>query len=145
MLCGVCVCWSHSLSVSRSPEHPWIAVGLQPGSLFQPQGNKNVHLYNWQNGKVHQIFDAGMCTTHTPLSRDLMLDAMTLFPSLTQQVMVVCQSLCTPHSPHVDCESITHTPQHTCTSTNSYVCVCCTLNNLGLRTSDPQTTCCWVS
>ena len=55
----VCVCVSHSLSVSRAADHPWIAVGLQPGSLFEPQGNKTVHLYNWQEGKVHQIFDAG--------------------------------------------------------------------------------------
>ena len=49
----------YSLSVSRLADHPWLAVGLQPGSLFQPQGNKTVHLYNWEERKVHQIFDAG--------------------------------------------------------------------------------------
>jgi ankyrin repeat protein len=62
----------HSLSVSRSADHPWLAVGLQPGSLFQPQGNKTVHLYNWEERKVHQIFDAGSggpsVTVHTAFS-----------------------------------------------------------------------------
>jgi ankyrin repeat protein len=68
----------HSLSVSRSGENPWIAVGLQPGSLFEPQGNKTVHLYNWREGKVHQIFDAGrgglsvtVHTTFSPCGRQL--------------------------------------------------------------------------
>ena len=45
--------------MSKSAEHPWIAVGLQPGSLFEPHGNKTIHLYDWREGKLHQIFDAG--------------------------------------------------------------------------------------
>ena len=48
-----------SLSMSQSPDHPWVAVGLQPGTLFTPQGNKSVHLYNWKEKKLYQIFDAG--------------------------------------------------------------------------------------
>ena len=73
-------------------------MGLQPGSLFQPQGNKTVHLYDWKEGKVHQIFDAGIAAT-LPLDEAHM-------KSFPLQVVVVSQFLSTQLSLHVDGKEI---------------------------------------
>jgi len=60
----------YSLSMSPSLNSPWLAVGLQPGKMFQPKGNKLVYLYNWETRERHHIFDAGKhimvhaCATH---------------------------------------------------------------------------------
>ena len=61
---------SLSLSMSPSLNSPWLAVGLQPGKMFQPKGNKLVYFYNWETRERHHIFDAGKhamvhaCATH---------------------------------------------------------------------------------
>ena len=100
---------SCSLSVSRSADHPWMAVGLQPGSLFQPQGNKTVHLYNWQEGKVHQIFDAGKPTAQmqTHYIQACCLYVCDKIPFLNLQVVVAYLLLYTRPSLHVDGKSFT--------------------------------------
>ncbi len=55
-----------SLSVSPSPNCPWLAVGFQPGSrMFSPRGNKLVYIYDWERKELKQIFDAGTWTTFT--------------------------------------------------------------------------------
>ena len=51
---------AHSLSVSPSHNHPFLAVGVQPGKQFRPVGNKQVYLYEWKTEKLHCIpFDIG--------------------------------------------------------------------------------------
>ena len=57
VLCGVL--YTDSISVSPTPNSPWIAVGLQPGKLFRPKNNKLVYCLNSDTKKVNHIFDAG--------------------------------------------------------------------------------------
>ncbi|XP_019848951.1 PREDICTED: uncharacterized protein LOC109580353 isoform X2 [Amphimedon queenslandica] len=47
------------LSVSPCEDAPWLAAVLQPGSLFVPEGNQKVHIYNWKEKKVYHILDTG--------------------------------------------------------------------------------------
>ena len=51
---------SCSVSVSPSPNSPWVAVGLQPGKIFTPKDNKLVYCLNSDTKKVNHIFDAGV-------------------------------------------------------------------------------------
>ena len=48
------------LSVSQCEDAPWLAAVLQPGSLFIPEGNQKVHIYNWKEKKVYHILDTGI-------------------------------------------------------------------------------------
>lgn len=49
----------YCLAMSCTSTCPWLAVGTQPGKLFEPSGNKLVYLLNWQTKKVQHIFDGG--------------------------------------------------------------------------------------
>ena len=51
---------SFSLSISPTPNCPWLAVGMQPGTMFSAMGNKLVYLLDWETRELHEIFDAGM-------------------------------------------------------------------------------------
>ena len=50
---------SLSLAISPDPNHPWLAVALQPGKMSRPEGFKLVYCYNLDTKKLHHIFDAG--------------------------------------------------------------------------------------
>ena len=54
-----------SISVSPTPNSPWVAVGLQPGKLFRPKNNKLVYCLNSETKKVNHIFDAGGWDSNT--------------------------------------------------------------------------------
>ena len=45
--------------MSPCEDAPWLAAVLQPGSLFVPEGNQKVHIYNWKEKKVYHILDTG--------------------------------------------------------------------------------------
>lgn len=52
--------------MSPCEDAPWLAAVLQPGSLFVPEGNQKVHIYNWKEKKVYHILDTGNIQTLFP-------------------------------------------------------------------------------
>ena len=53
--------------VCSIPDSTVLAVVIQPGSLFNPKGNKLIRVYDWKSCKCLQTIDTGMYISSKPL------------------------------------------------------------------------------